>query len=517
MKISKFIFPLITVAFFTSASVQAVDLTIYHTNDLHANVLPFKAPYVSKEKPVGGFANIATIVKQAKAKDDGVFFFDAGDFFTGPYISTLTKGEAIIDVMNQMSFDAVSIGNHEFDHGVPNMIQQMNKATFPALLGNLFYENSDKPVWDKPWVILEKAGVKVGVIGLHGKFAFYDTVNKNMRKGVEMRDEVEYLNKYLGQIRDKVDITVLLIHEGVPARQSSFGATDVSRRLNKDIELAKQVQGLDIIITGHAHVGTPEPIKVNNTLIVSTDAYGIDLGKLVLNIDDKSKKITGYKGQLINIYAGDVEPDRATADKIALWTDKLKEITQQKIGKASAELTRSYGESSPVGNMVGDAFLAMDPRAQFAFVNSGGLRSELAQGEIKLGDIITLFPFPDDLSYMEINGKQLRSLMNHAANLTNGILQVSKGIEMKYDSRKPLNQRIVSLTVQGQPLKDDAWYPIVVNSFLATGGDGFSAFTEGRNIKTVAGSGAAEAVVDYIKSQAEISPNEQKRIKDVAL
>ncbi|MNE56694.1 bifunctional 2',3'-cyclic nucleotide 2'-phosphodiesterase/3'-nucleotidase precursor protein [compost metagenome] len=107
--------------------------------------------------------------------------------------------------------------------------------------------------------------------------------------------------------------------------------------------------------------------------------------------------------------------------------------------------------------------------------------------------------------------------MNHAANLTNGILQVSKGIEMKYDSRKPLNQRIVSLTVQGQPLKDDAWYPIVVNSFLATGGDGFSAFTEGRNIKTVAGSGAAEAVVDYIKSQAEISPNEQKRIKDVAL
>ncbi|MCS3405805.1 5'-nucleotidase C-terminal domain-containing protein [Serratia sp. AKBS12] len=107
--------------------------------------------------------------------------------------------------------------------------------------------------------------------------------------------------------------------------------------------------------------------------------------------------------------------------------------------------------------------------------------------------------------------------MNHAANLTNGVLQVSKGIEMEYDSRKPLNQRIVSLTVQGQPLKDDAWYPIVVNSFLATGGDGFSAFAEGRNLRTLPGSGATAAVVDYIKSQPEIVPNTHKRIKDLAL
>lgn len=494
----------------------AAEITIYHTNDLHANVLPFKAPYVSEDKKVGGFANIATIVKQAKASNDGVFFFDAGDFFTGPYISTLTKGEAIVDIMNKMSFDAVSIGNHEFDHGVPNMKEQLNKATFPVLLGNLFYEGSDKPVWDKPYVLLEKAGVKVGVIGLHGKFAFYDTVNKNMRNGVEMRDEVAYLKKYIQEIRDKVDITVLLVHEGVPARQSSIGSGDVSRLLKKDIELAKQVQGLDILITGHAHVGTPEPIKVNETLIVSTDAYGINLGKLVVNIDDKSRKITGYNGRLINIFDGDVTPDPQTAEAVAHWTDKLAQITQQKIGNASAGLTRAYGASSAVGNLVGDAFLAAEPRAQLAFVNSGGLRSELPRGEITLGDIITMFPFPDDLSYTEINGKQLRALMNHAANLTNGVLQASKGIEMTYDSRKPLDQRLISLTVQGQPVKDDAWYPVVVNSFLATGGDGFSAFAAGRNTRVLPGSGATDAVVAYIKAQAEITPSEEMRIKDVA-
>jgi len=140
------------------ASVSAKNVTIYYTNDLHAHVSPGKIPAVDKERAVGGFANIATIVNDAKEKNKDVFFFDAGDYFTGPYISTLTKGEAIIDIMNAMPFDAVSVGNHEFDHGVDNMVKQLSKAKFPVLLGNVFYTNSDKPVWDTPCTIVEIDG-----------------------------------------------------------------------------------------------------------------------------------------------------------------------------------------------------------------------------------------------------------------------------------------------------------------------------------------------------------------------
>lgn len=116
------ILPLLIGALLGSSSVFAQEITIYHTNDLHANAVPFKAPYVSKDRLVGGFANIATIVKDAKKNNPGVLFLDAGDYFTGPYLSTLTQGEAIIDIMNEMSFDAASVGNHEFDHGVENMV-----------------------------------------------------------------------------------------------------------------------------------------------------------------------------------------------------------------------------------------------------------------------------------------------------------------------------------------------------------------------------------------------------------
>mgnify|MGYP002245312985 FL=1 len=139
-----------------------------------------------------------------------------------------------------MPFDAVSVGNHEFDHGVPNMVSQLSKAKFPILLGNIYYTDTNKPVWDHPWTIIEKDGLKIGVIGLHGAFAFYDTVAAKAREGVEARDEIKYLNKALAELKGKVDITVLLIHEGVPARQSSFGSKDVERLLQADIETAKK-------------------------------------------------------------------------------------------------------------------------------------------------------------------------------------------------------------------------------------------------------------------------------------
>ncbi len=117
----------------------AKDVTIIYTNDLHAHVEPYKVPWIADGKrDIGGWANITTMVKQEKAKNNATSVFDAGDYFTGPYISSLTKGKAIIDIMNTMSYDAVTIGNHEFDHGWDNTLLQLSRATFPIVQGNIF-------------------------------------------------------------------------------------------------------------------------------------------------------------------------------------------------------------------------------------------------------------------------------------------------------------------------------------------------------------------------------------------
>ena len=499
-----------------AASVNAKDVTIYYTNDLHAHVSPGKIPAVDKERLVGGFANIATIVNDAKKRNKDVFFFDAGDYFTGPYISTLTKGEAIIDIMNTMPFDAVSVGNHEFDHGVDNMVKQLAKAKFPVLLGNVFYTNSDKPVWNKPWTIIEKDGIKIGVIGIHQKFAFYDTVAAKAYAGSEARDEAPYIQKGLDALKGKVDITVLLIHEGTPARQSSYGNKDVARMLQADIDTAKKFEGIDVLITGHAHVGTPEPIKVNDTLIASTDAYGTDIGKLVLDFNPQTKKIDGYDGKLITVFADEYKPDPIVQAKIDEWNAKLKNITDQIIGSTTAPFTRSYGESSPVGNLVIDAMMAKAPDAVVGLQNSGGLRADLPQGNLRYGDVITTFPFNNELVEMDLTGKDLINLMTHATNLTNGVLQVSKSVHVEYDSKKPLGNRIINFTINNQAVVPDKTYRVVTHSFCATGGDGFDAFLKGTNIKTINSTTSAESIIDYVKAHNPLVPDLERRVVDVS-
>ncbi|EPI6888215.1 bifunctional metallophosphatase/5'-nucleotidase [Escherichia coli] len=464
----------------------AKDVTIIYTNDLHAHVEPYKVPWIADGKrDIGGWANITTLVKQEKAKNKATWFFDAGDYFTGPYISSLTKGKAIIDIMNTMPFDAVTIGNHEFDHGWDNTLLQLSQAKFPIVQGNVFYQNSSKSFWDKPYTIIEKDGVKIGVIGLHGVFAFNDTVSAATRVGIEARDEIKWLQRYIDELKGKVDLTVALIHEGVPARQSSMGGTDVRRALDKDIQTASQVKGLDILITGHAHVGTPKPIKVGNTLILSTDSGGIDVGKLVLDYKEKPHDF---------------------------------EVVQQTVAQSPVELKRAYGESASLGNLAADALLvAAGKNTQLALTNSGGIRNEIPAGAITMGGVISTFPFPNELVTMDLTGKQLRSLMEHGASLSNGVLQVSKGLEMKYDSSKPVGQRVITLALNGKPIEDATIYHIATQSFLADGGDGFTAFTEGKARNTTGGYYVYHAVVDYFKAGNTITDEQINgmRVKDI--
>lgn len=496
----------------------AKDVTLIYTNDLHAHVEPYKVPWIADGKrDVGGWANITTLVKEEKTKSKATWFFDAGDYFTGPYISSLTKGKAIIDIMNTMSFDAVTIGNHEFDHGWDNTLLQLSQAKFPVVQGNIFYQNSNKLFWDKPYTIVEKDGVKIGVIGLHGVFAFNDTVSAATRVGIEARDEIKWLQSYLDELKGKVDLTVLLVHEGTPARQSSMGGTDVRRALDKDIQTASQVKGLDILITGHAHVGTPEPIKVGKTLILSTDSGGIDVGKLVLDYT-KPHQFTMKKFELKTIYADEWKPDPQTKRVIDGWNKKLDEEVQKTVAQSPVELTRAYGESASLGNLAADALLvAAGKNTQLALTNSGGIRNEIPSGTITIGGVISTFPFPNELATMDLTGKQLRTLMEHAASLSNGVLQVSKGVEMKYDSSKPIGQRVVSFTLNGKPIEDATVYHIATQSFLADGGDGFTTFTEGKTRNTTGGYYVSNAVIDYFKAGNTITDEQLNgmRVVDV--
>lgn len=438
-----------------STNLIGAEVTILHTNDLHAHVEPFLFRGLDANRKVGGFANITTYVKSVKEQEKGkreVLFLDAGDYFTGPYISSLTEGEAVIDIMNTMGFDAATIGNHEFDHGWENGREKLKQATFPLLLGNVY--------------------------------------------------------------EDKTDLVVLLVHQGIPARQSSFGGDDVERALKTDIDMAKNIPGIDILVTGHAHQGTPEPIKVNDTLIVSTNGQGSQVGRLDFTYDEKTGKITKYNGKLVTIYDDEITPDTKTQESIDKWKNKIDGITSKVIGKTDKTLTRSYGTESLLGNLFADSLMEAGKEfgSQFAVTNSGGIRNDIESGEITFGSIMSAAPFPNELTVLDLTGAQVETMFEHAAGLTNGVLQVSSEIRMTYDPEKEVGKRITKLTVNGENIDKNKKYRVATNDFLANGGDGFSSFLEGTNRVGKGGYMVYSAMIDYISKRGTVSPKLEERV-----
>lgn len=487
-------------------------ITLFYTNDLHAHLEPQKIGWISDTRLVGGFANIATLVKQAKAADPNTLYVDAGDYFTGPYISSLTKGAAVIDVMNTMSLDAACIGNHEFDHGWANVPLQLEKAQFPVLNGNIFLKAApDSLLWNKPYTVITVNGVRIGIIGLHGRFAFYDTIADEMIQGVECRDEEAYLKKYIAELKDKSDLIVLLVHEGIPGRQSSTGATDVARNLQKDIELAQHVPGIDIMVTGHAHQGTKEPLVANGTIIVSTDALGLELGKLQFYYNPQTDKIFAFSNQLEYLFDDAVEDDPVTVAAIANWKEKVKQITEEKVCTIPVPLTRSYGEESPMGNMVSDALLEAFPGVDMVFTNSGGLRQDIPAGEVTVGQLISAFPFPNTVVICELKGSDILSLLEHGAGLTNGILQVSRGVKMEYDTAGAIGRRVLYCTLNGKALDNNKTYKVATSNFVADGGDGYAAF-KNAVISKRTGVEIVQLMKEYLLRQKLYTPFVEGRI-----
>ncbi|MEK9650456.1 MAG: bifunctional UDP-sugar hydrolase/5'-nucleotidase [Gammaproteobacteria bacterium] len=507
MSKSSFFFSLLV--FFSSVSIKGdiKELTILYTNDLHSHLVPHKESWLSEDRLVGGFANIATLVKQEKTANPEAIYIDAGDYFSGPYVSTLTQGAAVIESMNYLDLDAACIGNHEFDHGWQNTFEQLQKAKFPILNGNIFVEETGELFWNNPYIIIEKEGLKIGIIGLHGKFAFHDTINKEMVVGLDIRDEEVYLKKYIAEIKDQTDLIILSIHEGMPGRQSSIGLSDVERALFKDIDLASKVSDLDIIVTGHAHKGTEEALQSNGTLIVSTNAYTTQLGKLVVSFDTEKQKIIKHSNQLIPVFDDEIPDDPVMLAEIHKWNQRVEEIAGEVIATTSATMTRAYGQESNMGNMFADALKAMDASIDIAVINSGALRQDIVKGEVTIGNLISAFPFPNRGIITTLTGKEVKEIFEHAAGQTNGVLQVSKGFQYSITN----DNKLGFMRLNGMDIEPSKTYRVAAPNFVTMGGDGYLSFLE--SSKTIdSGILMFDIAKNYMQSQKNYQPFFEDRI-----
>ena len=475
--------------------VQTV--TLLFTNDLESTYDPVAAYWRDDMEHIGGIAQLATLIEQFRASEENVFLFDAGDIFTG-VLAKLTQGEVSFELMNTMGYDAMAIGNHEFEYGWEVLARQKHRVPFPVLGANLFYRGTDIH-FAQPYSIIERNGIRIGVIGILGRDAA-TALNPPNIAGLEVRDPGLIVPEYVKLLRPDVDLVVLLTHQGktAPMQTDDEAHPETRRDMEADIELAGIVDGIDVLLGGHADAGTEEPVvqPQTGTLIMQTWGQGFHLGFLQLRVDLEKDEILSYDGRLVPVDSDSLEPHARVAGKLAAYRSRHSDIYEV-AGYAAERLSRRYNEESDLGNLFADIRRA-ESGAQIGVSLSGAIRRDIPAGPVTVAMLLDAYPFIDDIVTVRLSGAKIIEVLEHGLSLERGIMQVS-GITVRYDLGRPAGLRVLEVQVGEEALREDAVYTVAAGSFLLNGGDNYTGFLDSEVIAVGRDFGAA--LVDYFKSQ----------------
>ena len=450
------------------------EIVILHTNDFESAFDPIPAYWRNDVDYLGGGAHLAALVERIREDEETVFLFDAGDMFTG-LLSNRTRGELLMEMMISMRYDAMAVGNHEFDYGWENFRRQMNRVPFPILGANIFYRGTDIP-YTRPYAIIERGGVRIGVIGVIGLDARSVVMPSNV-EGLDFSDPKIVVQEAVEQLRPAVDLIVVLAHQGqtAPMQTDAEARPEIQRNLEADLALAGAVPGIDILIGGHADRGTEEPVvhADTGTLVVQTYGHGTRLGQIKLKVDTEKDEIVSYEGRLLVVESARLKPFEPVVEKIDRYRARYPDIFETR-GRLKRRLVREYNAESSLGNFVTDVMRELSG-TDLAFVNAGGLRADLPSGSVTMGDVLDAFPFTDRIVLLEMRGRDILAVLEQAATLERGMLQVS-GLVARYSLSKPVGHRILSVEIGGQPLEPNRAYRVAVPDILAQGSDLYTTF-----------------------------------------
>lgn len=481
-------------------------VTLLFTNDVESAYDPIPAFWLDDIDTIGGIAEMTTLIENLRAKEPNVFLFDSGDIFTGA-LAKLTEGKLAFELMITMGYDAMGIGNHEFEYGVEIFEWEKNRASFPVLGANFFWKDTDHP-YAQAHTIIERNGIRIGVIGIMGQDAATAIIPSYIAP-LDITDPAEAVRRSVAEIRDEVDLVVLLTHQGKTAPMQTDAESDprLQRDIDADINLAGAVEGIDILLAGHADAGTPKPVvhPETGTLIMQTYGQATHLGFLQLTLDE-SGAISAYDGKLIPVESSKLEPDPRILAKLAQYREAHSEI-MTRVGSTEAPMIRRYIEESDIGNLFADIFVDATG-ADIGFVHGGSLRKDLPQGDILLVDILDAYPFVDPVNVKEMSGSQIRRALEQSLTFERGMLQLS-GLEMVYDLNQPKYQRIVSLQHNGRDVNDDDMFTVAAPGFLTEGGDLYDSFPESDVIRDVGK--VSDLVVEYFRSRESIATPKRGR------
>ncbi|MGE5679195.1 MAG: 5'-nucleotidase C-terminal domain-containing protein, partial [Pseudomonadota bacterium] len=477
-------------------------VTLLTVNDFHGTLTGD-----GKKNP--GISKLVSYMKnEEKNNKNGTLILSAGDMFQGSADSNLMYGSPVVTAMNEAGFDAMVLGNHEFDWGIDKLKARIAQSKFPYLGANLIDKATGKTAdFLKPYVIIEKNGVKVGIIGILTP----ETATKakpDLVAPFEFADPAKVVNSLVPEVKAAgADVVVVLSHLGA-AQDSKTGEIT-----GEAAELAKAVTGVDAIIAGHTHMTVSG--MVNNIPVVQAYYNGRSVAHVDIFMNADTKEITK------RIPSVDAAVVKATDDtRVNGWfayiQTKIGPIKNEVIGKATADFPHSPKDTQTtlLGNWVTDVMRKITG-ADIAIQNGGGLRRDLPAGDITMGVMYEIMPFDNTLYTMDLTGKQVRAAIEHGIMSEDFNPGQFSGVIVRYDSTKPAGERVVEIKMaDGTMLDDNKLYKLVTNDFQAGGGDKYDMFKEGINRVDTA-IPVRDALVDEIKAQGTISPVDDGRLTDI--
>lgn len=428
------------------------DFTIIYTNDIHGRIGPsrrIKVQGSDSAEEIGGFASLATYMRREDVPRDSIVL-DAGDFYQGTLEGEHGAGRAVVRLMNTMGYDAATIGNHDFHHGLSNFTSLADSADFPLLGANILSADTGKVVGGvRSHTVLERDGTKVGIVGI--------ALPESGMEGVEFTPCVAAARDSVKELEEEgVRFIILLTHVGFNPNDPTF---------SRDYKLAKDVEGVDLIVGGHYHSIVDPPYREpdSGTLICEAGSHMTHVGRLDLTYNRLTGRIAGYSNTITPLWLSEYPEDGTIAGVVASGMEGAGAGEGEVLGYARDNLPNTW-VASRMGALVTD-LMREEVRADVAFINKSGVRDGIYRGEITYGDIYGALPFANKLVCFELGGDRLKEMLEADATSKGGWIHFS-GLTAVYDMKRGEGSRVVEAKVGGLPIRDDETYRVCTIGFL---------------------------------------------------
>jgi 2',3'-cyclic-nucleotide 2'-phosphodiesterase/3'-nucleotidase len=491
-------------AFVPSGEVapERIQITILGTTDLHGNINPID--YYTNKPDNRGLAKVATLIKRVRKEQPNVLLIDSGDTIQGTPLESYHNRknnqppDPMMLAMNALKFDALAVGNHEYNFGLKVLEKARSEAQFPWLSGNTYETKTGKTHY-QPYIVKELAGVRIGILGLTTP-GIPNWDNPPNYAGLEFHEPAAEAKKWVTEMRakERVDLVVVAMHMGLgeDLRTGEKNPGQVPNE-NEAVTIAKTVPGIDIIFMGHTHREVPS-LFINGVLLTQANYWGRHLARADIYLEKTTVGWRVYAKSSRTMATDDrVEPDAEITKLAEPYDRETQAWLGRVIGESKEELTARQARFRDTAILDLIQKVQMEAgNAEVSMVASFNPDAHIAKGPVTVRDIAGLYVYENTLAVLEVTGQQLKDALEHSAKYFKAYepgkalsdlvdekipaynFDIAEGVTYDLDISKPIGQRIQNLRFRNQPVRPDQKFRLATNNYRVNGGGGYTMYKD---------------------------------------